>query len=619
MEPARSMDNFPKGDMDETRQAMTMVGEMDPAKMQVAYEQVMKECCEKAAGETCWPVDWFPEPMPTENSAGNATSFYLQAFADYLGTQTGQWPPAEFALPSKEDCLVFSDSYGYCKEVMDQAPPNRLGIVNVQNRQAAKYNEKDVKALVTMHPWDLILFGLGVDPPSTNRVADVHQHQLDVVLVFLTILKTVGDDPSRCKRIAVLTVDTFAEEREIHEECGIGLICNCTLFGMSNTARLEVQCPVQYIDTEWALRTENTKYIVAEIFRHQSFGHNAVRILNSGRYVLRQMPCKPYENLPDWQLPDHGIIAISGGNGALGLVMGMWLLNQAKRQGGKKVSIQFLSRSCKIADENMANWKEVQRLGEELDIPVSQEKCNCGAQESVDEYIRSVTPNLVGFIHSAGVLADSMLMNQSREKFETVYQAKSRAALFLHDALERFENPDLKFFWLFSSGAVYGNMGQLNYSSSNAFLDGLARHRRAMGKPCMAPQWGAWGEVGMAVNLDDATRRRMTNSPMPYFSNAEGLYGLECGLRTNLPYFSVFKVNLQLLFALVQGDDVPMQNYQRNFTSEFCPPHPGDPNKSHYNTLSYELRKRTNWIANGLVFSHHWAKLADEMKYYGDC
>ena len=32
-------------------------------------------------------------------------------------------------------------------------------------------------------------------------------------------------------------------------------------------------------------------------------------------------------------MPDRGIICISGGNGALGLVMGNWLLDKAPRGG----------------------------------------------------------------------------------------------------------------------------------------------------------------------------------------------------------------------------------------------------------------------------------------------
>merc|ERR1711920_695925 len=157
--------------------------------------------------------------------------------------------------------------------------------------------------------------------------------------------------------------------------------------------------------------------------------------------------------------------------------------------------------------------------------------------------------------------------------------------------------------WLFSSGAVYGNMGQLNYSASNAYLDALARHRRALGKPCQAPQWGAWGDVGMAANLDDASRRRMANSPMPYFSNAEGLFGLECLIRSNLPYGEVHKTNPPLIWGMVQGDDLPIQCWTRQFYSYLAPPPPGDPTKNPYLTVSYEGRQSGNQkLMNGLVF-----------------
>ena len=196
------------------------------------------------------------------------------------------------------------------------------------------------------------------------------------------------------------------------------------------------------------------------------------------------------------------------GQSAADKVMGGWLLRKAKEQGGKKFSIKFLSRSMKVSDQNMPNWKEIERMAAELGITVEHAKCDCSSQPSVEEFIKADSPNIVGMIHSAGILQDSMLFNQTWEKFDAVWDSKSRAAFYIHDAFERYENPGLQFFWVFSSGAVYGNMGQLNYSASNAWLDALARHRRALGKPCMAPQWGAWGEVGMAANLDDASRRR---------------------------------------------------------------------------------------------------------------
>merc|ERR1740138_1402924 len=100
---------------------------------------------------------------------------------------------------------------------------------------------------------------------------------------------------------------------------------------MTNTARAEVpQTPFQFIDTEWALTSENAKFLSSEVFRDQSFGHNAVRLLNKGRYVLRAVDGSRYENKQIFTIPDDGIICITGGNGALGLVMGKWILDRCE-------------------------------------------------------------------------------------------------------------------------------------------------------------------------------------------------------------------------------------------------------------------------------------------------
>ena len=129
------------------------------------------------------------------------------------------------------------------------------------------------------------------------------------------------------------------------------------------------------------------------------------------------------------------------------------------------------------------------------------------------------------------------------------------------------QNPKLSFFWMFSSVAVYGSPGQAPYSASNSILDSLARHRVAMGKPAMAVQWAGWGEIGMAKNLDEANRRRMENSPMPAFANAEGFKGLEHGIKTGVPYFSVCKYNRDVIIGMTEKCQSVTQSYARNFLS----------------------------------------------------
>ncbi|OLP88731.1 hypothetical protein AK812_SmicGene29889 [Symbiodinium microadriaticum] len=56
--------------------------------------------------------------------------------------------------------------------------------------------------------------------------------------------------------------------------------------------------------------------------------------------------------------------------------------------------------------------------------------------------------------------------------------------------------------------------------------------------------------------------------------------------RTGLPYFSVFRLNAEIMFGAVQGDDHPTQCYGRNFASQTIPFPPGqDPMKNPYTTL----------------------------------
>jgi len=461
-------------------------------------------------------------------------------------------------------------------------------------------------------------------------VTDIIDAQNHVAKFMLLLLQTCFKKEGCCKRMAVITHDIFSMEEETNKARGLAGVTNSTMYGFCNTARLEMEFPVYLIDTELVDDEIMHPYIATELFRHATFGVNTVRLCYPypikngirigrpcGRYVIRQLPSYTYQvaNRP-FEIPAEGVVGISGGNGALGLVMGEWLLAQAEKKqaesGGSytpKFSIKFLSRSMKIGDLNIARWKGIEEKAKSMGIEVEQCKADLGSPEAVDKWVASVSPNLIGFIHSAGILQDSMLPNQTWQKFEDVYDGKHRAALYLHNAFENNPNPNLKFFWLFSSTSVYGNMGQLNYSSSNSFMDGLARWRLSQGKVCCAIQWGAWGEVGMAATMDDAMRRRVMMGPMPYFTVAQGLEGLEGGLRTGLPGFSVFIVNPPMMFGMIQSDQSTTACYTRNFSQEYVPP-PSPYSFDH--NMAYNIYRMYRYIMDPYSASgseYYWGKI----------
>ena len=94
-----------------------------------------------------------------------------------------------------------------------------------------------------------------------------------------------------------------------------------------------------------------------------------------------------------------------------------------------------------------------------------------------------------GVVHSAGVLADALLLNQTQAGLQRVWAPKAKAAWSLHYQVCQQQ---LDLFVLFSSvAALLGNAGQANYAAANACLDQLARQRRSEGLAGCSVQWGA--------------------------------------------------------------------------------------------------------------------------------
>merc|ERR1719335_1628765 len=122
----------------------------------------------------------------------------------------------------------------------------------------------------------------------------------------------------------------------------------------------------------------------------------------------------------------------------------------------------------------------------------------------------------------------------------------------------------------------------------------------------------------MAANMDAANRRRMEMSPMPSFTNKEGIEGMEHGLKSNLPGFAVFKVNPQAMIGAVAEDEYVSGCNFRNFYSEVLPtPMPKSNEPQHMMTLfriamhMYQWQTDSGWsyfhtFSNKAFFDPEW-------------
>jgi phthiocerol/phenolphthiocerol synthesis type-I polyketide synthase C len=123
--------------------------------------------------------------------------------------------------------------------------------------------------------------------------------------------------------------------------------------------------------------------------------------------------------------------------------------------------------------------------------------------------IRRDMPPLRGVLHTAMVIDDALFQNLDARRIEAVLAPKIAGAANL-DRLTRSLELDL--FVLYSSATtLIGNPGQTSYVAANAYLEGLARARRAAGLPALAIAWGAIGDAGylsrnLAVNEALSTR-----------------------------------------------------------------------------------------------------------------
>ncbi|HTU61739.1 MAG TPA: beta-ketoacyl reductase, partial [Polyangiales bacterium] len=157
--------------------------------------------------------------------------------------------------------------------------------------------------------------------------------------------------------------------------------------------------------------------------------------------------------------------------------------------------------------------------------------------------------------HAAGVIDDKLLAQVQAGSIANVFGPKARAAWTLHELLG-----DVDRFVLFSSVAsILASPGQGSYAAANAFLDSLARHRRATGQHALSVSWGVWADTGFgATHGGKRAREHLEQSGLHAFEPADALTALGHALAGSAPHVAVLRADWSRVAAAGAGLSSPL-------------------------------------------------------------
>ena len=217
-----------------------------------------------------------------------------------------------------------------------------------------------------------------------------------------------------------------------------------------------------------------------------------------------------------WQ--HGGTYLITGGAGALGQMF-------AREIAAHVSGVKLVLAGRGVLGE--AQQRQLQELREE-GAQVRYLSLDVSDRESVERAVRDIREqhgDLTGVIHSAGLIRDSFLLKKTEEELRSVFAGKVAGVVNLDEATARLK---LDFFIVFSSSAgVFGNVGQGDYATANAFLDEYMRCRARWVEEglrhgrSISINWPLWVDGGMKV--DAATQAWMSAQGLQPLSGESGM------------------------------------------------------------------------------------------------
>jgi natural product biosynthesis luciferase-like monooxygenase protein len=353
------------------------------------------------------------------------------------------------------------------------------------------------------------LWSLDASPPEENGIASLEAAQaLGTGSVLNLIQALVNTKNAKMPRLWLVTRGA----QPAGSESTPLAVAQSPLWGLGRTCAIEhpeLWGGIVDLDPQ-ATVDEAASQLLSAI--HGQDKEDQIAFRQGQRYVARLVRRDDVMATPvggqNLSLRSDASYLITGGLGGLGFEVARWMAQKGARHlillGRAKLPPRERWRQLE-ADGQMARQIARLRELEETGIEVHYAAVDVADEAQLTSFLKAFGredhPPIKGVVHAAAVKGQSLIRALTRLDMAAVQEVMRPKMMGGWLLSQFFADAPPDFLVFFSSlDSILGSAGQANYAAAGAFLDALAHHLRAMGRPAFSINWGPVAETGFGAS-----------------------------------------------------------------------------------------------------------------------